>query len=276
VIGMMDLVLALLLVLTVGALLWMDRARLLPLVSRPPQTLSNGEAASNYYWRLTRQAGLVPFDVWPLYMGAKVALAVGLPLLALRVAPIIGWWALLVAIAAFLVPDAILAFVRRQRRTEIRHALSFFLDLLVSLLHAGLGIEAAFARTAREGLPKGHPLAVEATQLVEELSLGRDRSHGFQSLAERTGVSDLRGLANALSVGLTHGSSIEATLRMQAELMRTKRRDEALKRLHVASAEVLLPLMLCGFPVFTVLVLFPLGIQIMQSLTALGGILQGP
>lgn len=268
-----DISLVLLLVLLVAALLCLDRVRLLPLVSRPAPTADAGAAQGDYYWRLTRQSGLSPHDAWPFYMGAKVALAVLLPAAGMRFAGVV-WWTLLLIPIGFMLPDGVLLYVRRQRQATIQRALSFFLDLLVSLLQAGLGLEEAFARTAREGLPDGHPLAREANRVVEELSLGRDRTVGFQMLADRTGVLDLRGLANALSVGLTTGGSVEAVLKSQAELVRAKRREDGLKRLNVASAQVLLPLMLCGFPVFIVLVFAPLAIRVMQSLAELGSVLR--
>lgn len=271
--GLADLSLVLLLLLLVVALLWLDRARLLPLVSRPAPMAEDGAVQRGYYWRLTRQSGLAPHGAWPFYMGAKVALAVLLPAAAMRFAGVI-WWTLLLIPVGFMIPDAVLVYVRRQRQATIQRALSFFLDLLVSLLQAGLGLEEAFARTAREGLPDGHPLAREALRVVEELSLGRDRTIGFQMLADRTGVLDLRGLSNALSVGLTMGGSVEAILKSQADLVRAKRREEGLKRLNIASAQVLLPLMLCGFPVFIVLVFAPLAIRVMQSLADLGSVLR--
>jgi len=268
----LDFTLALLLVLIIGALLWLDQARLLAMVARPPRTGEPGAAQTSYYWKLTRQCGLPPYETWPFYIGAKLVLAVLLAVLALRVG--LGRWALLCLPLGFMIPDLILMSVRRNRQTTIRKALSFFLDLLVSLLQAGLGLEEAFARVAREGLPPGHPLANEALRVVEELSLGRDRSLGFQLLADRTGVVELRSVANALSVGLTLGGSVETTLKAQAELVRAKRREDGLKRLNIASAQVLLPLMLCGFPVFAVLVFAPLAMRVMQSLADLGSILR--
>lgn len=269
----MDVLLALLLAVVVGLLLWLDRARVMALVARPSPTADGGAAQLGYYWRLTRQSGFTPFDAWPFYMGAKVVLAMLLPALAMELGGV-GLIALWLAPVGFMLPDVGLIFVRRQRQAAIRKALSFYLDLLVSLLQAGLSLEVAVARAAREGLPQGHPLADEALRVVEELKLGRDRSLGFQMLADRTGVSELRGLANALSVGLTQGGSIEATLKAQAELVRAKRREEGLRRLNVANAKVLLPLMLCGFPVFVVLVFVPLALKLVGALGELGRILR--
>ena len=267
-----DFLLVLLLTALIGALLWIERDRFLAMVSRPTRTLENGAALASYYWRLARQAGVTPYDAWPYYLASKIALAVMVPLLVLDIT---GFgWGLLLALLGFMIPDAFLAYVRRQRKAAIRRSLSFFLDLMVSLLQAGLGLEEAFARAARQGLAKAHPLAREARQVVEELSLGRDRSVAFQLLWARTGVPELRGLANALSLALTQGGSVEGTLRAQAELARARRREDGLKRLSIMNAQVLLPLILCGFPVFIVLVLVPVAMRALQGLQDLGKILR--
>jgi tight adherence protein C len=186
----------------------------------------------------------------------------------------LGPWSLVIAPVGFFGPDIALAIARRRRQKEIRRGLSFFLDLLLSLVQAGLSLEEAFATTAREGLPKKHPLTKEALLLVEELGLGRGRTEAFQALAERTGVGDLRGLANAIGLALNLGTSLETTLKAQADLARSRRREEGMARVQVASAEVLLPLLLCSFPVFVVLVFVPLGMQVWQALQGLGIILR--
>jgi tight adherence protein C len=270
-----DFVLTLLLLLLAGGLLWLERARWLPLVARPPRAADGGATPGGYYWRLTRQSGLSPYAAWPFYMAAKVALAALVLLLLMRTVGFI-WWTLLPAIVAFMIPDLVLASMRRQRQATIRRALSFFLDLLASLLQAGLGLEDAFARTAREGLPHGHPLAREAMGIIEELNLGRDRSLAFQMLAERTGLPELRSLASALAVGATMGGSVEATLKAQADNARARRREDGLKRLSVVNAQVLLPLMLCAFPVFIVMVFLPLALRLTESLQGLGNVLRLP
>lgn len=274
---MIDVTLVFVLLLAVGGFLYVERQRgqaaeaaggLATLLDAP------GQAQPGYYWRLARQSGLPPDSVWPVYIGSKIALALVVPLALFDVASAGPVRVLLAAALGFFIPDLIMAWVRRERQMRVRVGVSFFLDMLVSLLQAGLSLEDAFRRVAKEALPKGHPLAEEALQVVEEMELGRDRSAGFQALADRTGVVELRAVASALGLGVTLGSSVEATLRAQADLARAKRREEAMRRLNVASAEVLLPLLLCGFPLFVVLVFFPLALQFMSALQGLSGILR--
>ncbi len=275
---MIDAILLVLLVAVVGTLVAAEirnrraareAASSLETLIDQPRDPKNG-----YYWRLVRQAGLAPDAVWPIFLGSKITLMVAVPLMMVEVMAPSLLRIVLAGIFGFLVPDMIFAWVRRERQVRVRLGLSFFLDMLVSLLQAGLSLDEAFRRVAKEGLSRDHPLAEEAMIVVEEMEMGRDRSAGFQALAERTGVSELKAVANALGLGMTLGSSVEATLKSQADLARAKRREEAIRRLNVASAEILLPLILCGFPLFSVLVFFPLALQFMAALQGVSGVLR--
>lgn len=270
-----DLILIALTTATLGALLWLERERLPGMAGRasgsapaPPNT-----GARSYYWHLARQAGYQPEQTRLPFLGAKAFGAVFLPLLVAEFTSL-SPWLLLPAAAGFLIPDGFLALGRRQRRREIRRSLSFFLDLLLSLLQAGLSLDEAFRRAAEQGLPRRHPLRQEAGLVVAELGIGRDRSAAFAMLAERTGVEELRAVGEALSLGMSRGMSLETILKSQADLGRAQRREEGLRRLDKANAEVLLPLLLCSFPMFVVLVLVPLGMQLYQGLAALGRVLR--
>lgn len=268
---MIDLTLVALVLLLGGVLVWTERAAMAGQAGE--KTLLN-VPDQGYFWRLARPAGLAPDQAWVWFVAAKVVLAVGLPLAALALFRLGAIPLFLLAVVGFLLPDGLLMYVRRQRQANIRRSLSFFLDLMVSLLQAGLTLEEAFKRAVKEGLPKSHPLAEEASLVADELDFGRDRTTGFQTLGDRTGVRELRALASALSLGVGTGVSVEATLRAQAELARAKRREDGIRRLNIASAEVLVPLLLCGFPVFIVLVFFPLAVILMNNLQALGSVLR--
>lgn len=251
--------LLLLAVLVAGVLLWRQPAWVPRLVGPP----SPGSAD----WRRLRQAGYRPARAWRGLLAARVTLFL--------VVLVIGWpgmgvAAVSLAVTVLPLPGLLLRGRMQARQAAIRRALSYFLDLVVSLLQAGIGLEEAVHRAATDGLPRAHPLAEEVTQLVSELRLGRDRSAGFGVLAERTGVAELGAVASALSVGLSQGTPIEATLRVQADLARARRREEGLRQLDLANAEVLLPLALCSFPMFLVMVVVPLGLRVLQGLTGLG------
>jgi tight adherence protein C len=227
------------------------------------------------YRRLVRQAGYDPRLFLPLFWLFKLALAVLLPLGLLEIADarnahLGDAFLAAAAIAGFFVPDLWLLAVRRERQRKIAWSLSYLLDLIVAFLRAGLPLDEAFRRAGRDGFHPDHPLAREVGLVSREIDLGKDRAAAFRALAERTGLPAMRGVALALESGSRLGASVEATLRGQAELLRNRRREDVLKRIQLASIKALFPVMLCGFPVFLVIVLFPSLIELWNTFVELG------
>jgi tight adherence protein C len=161
------------------------------------------------------------------------------------------------ALAGFVLPDLWLLVSRRSRRRRIRRALSFFLDLVVALLHSGLTVERSVLRAARDGFLDPHPLAEEVMLLGKELDLGQDSAVAFVRLAERTGVAELHSVAAAMKIGLRTGAGVEATLERQADLLRFRYREEGLQRIHRMAVLTMVPVFLCGVPLYAVIIFFP-------------------
>lgn len=224
-----------------------------------------------HYPKLARQAGFDAASIgWNL--AVKLVLAALLALVSLELGGRESSVLLVVvaALVGFLLPDLWLLNARRRRRRRVRAALSFFLDLLVALLQSGMGLEAAFRKAGR-GLRFGRsqPLADEVELVALELDLGKDRSAAFEALADRTGVTELRGIAAALRLGLRLGVSVEATLAAQAEALRLKHREDSLRQINRAAVQALVPTILCGFPILVLLVFFPAVLEIMDALELL-------
>jgi tight adherence protein C len=224
------------------------------------------------YGRLVRQAGFEPSSFLLVLWILKGALAVLLPLLILEFVPprwgLSGTPVLVVAaLVGFFLPDFWLLAVRRERKRKITWSLAYFLDLLVAFLRAGLSLDEAFRRAGRDGFHPDHPLAREINLVAREIDLGKDRAAAFRALAERTGVPAMRGVALALESGTRLGASVEATLRAQADLLRGRRREETLKRVQLASVKALVPVVICGLPLFLVIVFFPAILEILRTFT---------
>lgn len=224
----------------------------------------------DYYPKLTRQSGLDPETWRPSYWGLKLACAALPAFLILEVLAAIGFpelagaWLILPAVAGFFLPDLILWTTRRGRRRKVEAALPYFLDLVVAFLHSGLSLTEAFRRAGREGFAPSHPLAQEVELVGRELDAGKDPSTALRDLAERTGVPDLKGVAAALRMGIRLGAPVEETLRAQADSLWTKRRENALKQLQKAEIKMMLPVALMGFPMFGVLALFPVIMDLIE------------
>jgi tight adherence protein C len=223
-----------------------------------------------FYRRTARQAGFDPGSFLLLFAAGTVILALLLPLALIEIAAYREWELL----PAFLILAGLLGVglthlwlwsTREERRRRIEWSLPYLLDLIVAFLRSGLGLEEAFRRAGREGFPPDHPLAREVALVAREIDLGRDRPAAFRALAERTGVRAMRAVAAALESGLRLGASVESTLRAQAELLRNRRREDTMKRVQLAAIKALVPVVLCGLPLFAVIVFFPAFMEILRT-----------
>ena len=92
---------------------------------------------------------------------------------------------------------------------------------------AGLGLNAALQRVARE-LAVSHPALAEEMALVNaEIRAGVDRVEALGNLAKRTGLEDVRGFVTLLAQSLRFGTSVAETLRIYSEEFRDKRMQRA-------------------------------------------------
>ena len=150
----------------------------------------------------------------------------------------------------------------RFRQKQILKSLPDAFDLITTCVEAGLGLEAALARVAEkvEG-----PFGEELNIMLHEVSLGRLRRDAMKDLGERVGLSDLTAFINAVVQAESMGTSIAAVLRVQAEQMRTKRRQRAEQQAQAAPIKMMFPLVLFIFPCMFLVILGPAGIQIYEQ-----------
>lgn len=226
------------------------------------------------YGSAIRQAGFESKAFVPIFWALKIIGALLLPLAVLELASRQQWQlpAVLLVLAAllgFFLADFWLFAVRKERQQKITWSLSYLLDLIVAFLRSGLGLEEAFRRAGRDGFPPDHPLAQEVALVAREIDLGKDRAAAFRALYARTGVVPMKAIAAALESGLRLGASVEATLRAQAELLRARRREDVLRRVQMAAVKALVPVILCGLPLFAVIVFFPAVAEILRTFGAM-------
>jgi tight adherence protein C len=170
-----------------------------------------------------------------------------------------------VCAVTFFAPNLWLRRKIGQRQLAIERALPDGMDLLVTCVEAGLGLDAAIGRVAGE-------LALAAPILAEELNLtslevqaGITRAESFRRLAERTGVEELRSLSAMLIQTDVFGTSIARALRVHSEGMRTKRMQRAEEKAAMVSVKMTVPLVLCILPALVAVVMGPGIVTIMQS-----------
>jgi tight adherence protein C len=136
------------------------------------------------------------------------------------------------------------------------------LDLITVCVEAGLGLDAALARVVEKS---SGPLADELSQTLREVVMGRRRREALIDMAGRTGVEELITFINAIVQAEQLGVSVAQVLRVQAEQIRTRRRQRAELTAREAPIKMLFPLVLFIFPAFMVVILGPAVIRIGES-----------
>jgi len=211
-------------------------------------------------------------DFAPLfYTTIRVAAAVLLPLTAFVLGPQANFrnLVLLVALAAaagLIGPKAALDRMVGKRRDRIRKAIPDSLDLLVVCVEAGVGLDSAMLRVARD-MAFLHPdLSAEFLVVNRTVNAGISRDEAMHGLYQRTGVEELRGLASSMVQSERLGTSIARILRVYSEALRRKRRQTAEKRAAEASIKMLIPLALFMLPALFALILGPAAMQLADTL----------
>jgi tight adherence protein C len=165
-------------------------------------------------------------------------------------------------------PPAVLDRLVQRRRERIRFAIPDALDLLVVCVEAGVSLDAAILRVARD-MASTHPdLSAEFLMVNRRTNAGIPREKALHGLWTRTGLEELRGLASSMVQCEKWGTSIAKVLRIFAETLRRKRKQAAEKRAAEASLKMLFPLMLFLLPALFVVILGP---AVMRIGAAFGG-----
>ena len=150
-----------------------------------------------------------------------------------------------------------------SRQRLIVKSLPDSMDLITTCVEAGLGLDAALAKVSDQ--MKG-PLAMEISQTLREVSMGRLRREALSDLGERTGVPELISFVNAIIQAEQLGVSIAQVLKVQSDQMRTHRRQRAEQTAHEAPIKMMFPLVMCIFPAFMLVILGPAVIRIADQL----------
>ncbi|HHX25177.1 MAG TPA: type II secretion system F family protein, partial [Firmicutes bacterium] len=96
--------------------------------------------------------------------------------------------------------------------------------------------------------------------------VGKPRKDALRELSERVTVDDITSLVSAVIQADQLGVGISNILRIQAEQVRTKRRQQAEEAAMKAPIKMLFPLVFFIFPTLFVVLLGPAIIQIAETL----------
>ncbi len=154
-----------------------------------------------------------------------------------------------------------------RRKKQITKDLPFALDLLVTCVEAGVGVEAAFAIVTEK---TSGPISETFARYLKEVGLGRPRREALMDVARRTGVPDLIRFATSVEQAEEMGASLGDVLRKQAEDMRLMRRLRAQEAANRAPVLMTIPMALGFLPAMAAVTVVPSILNLVRFVLGLG------
>jgi tight adherence protein C len=200
-------------------------------------------------------------------LAAKPALGLvggllGLYIGSIGTTPMMKLVGIFVLFLGYFIPDLLIYSKGQERQKAMQLELANTLDQMLISVEAGLGFEGAMARAGENG--KG-PLAEEIVRTLQDMQVGRSRRESYIALAERTNIPELRSFVQAVVQADTYGIAISRVLRVQAKVMRVKRRQRAEEKAMKLPVMVLFPLLFFIFPVLFIAILGPAVINTIET-----------
>ena len=149
-----------------------------------------------------------------------------------------------------------------RRQEGIQKALPDALDLLVICVEAGLGFDMAMGKVFEKW---ENDLALAFGRVLREIQLGRLRREALKDMADRMDVTDVNTFTAAIIQADQLGESMASILRVQSDLMRTKRRQRAQEKAQQAPVKMMIPMVLLIFPSIWIVLMGPAVLKIMAT-----------
>lgn len=170
------------------------------------------------------------------------------------------------ALLGLYLPNIFVTAKADRRREEIVNGFPDCLDLILVCVEAGLGLEAAMDRVARE-MAVSHPLVSQILSTATlQMRAGADRETALRKMGELSGVEEIRSFGTLLIQSDKLGTSISATLRVYAAEMREKRRLRAEERAHRLPVLISIPLVACMLPTMVSVLMLPGVVRVVRQL----------
>jgi tight adherence protein C len=173
-----------------------------------------------------------------------------------------------VAILSYKAPDLFIQNLVTKRTDAIRKGLPDALDLLVICAEAGLTVDAAFNRVAKE-LGRAYPeLGDEFALTSIELSFLTQRKMAFENLAYRVNLDAVKGVVTTMVQTERYGTPLASALRVLSAEFRNERMMRAEEKAARLPAIMTVPLILFILPVLFIVILGPAACSINDALIA--------
>ncbi len=168
-------------------------------------------------------------------------------------------------IGSYKAPDIFLKNKITKRSHEIRKGLPDALDLLVICAEAGLTVDAAFGRVAKE-LGKGYPELGDEFMLTSiELGFLTERRQAFENLATRVDLEAVRGVVTTMIQTEKYGTPLASALRVLSAEFRNERMMRAEEKAARLPAIMTVPLICFILPTLFIVILGPAACSIADN-----------
>ena len=162
-------------------------------------------------------------------------------------------------------PDIFVSNLVNKRTDAVRKGLPDALDLLVICAEAGLTVDAAFNRVARE-LGRAYPeLGDEFALTTIELSFLVERRQAFDNLAYRVNLEAVKGVVTTMIQTERYGTPLASALRVLSAEFRNDRMMRAEEKAARLPAIMTIPLILFILPVLFIVILGPAACSISDA-----------
>jgi tight adherence protein C len=170
-----------------------------------------------------------------------------------------------ILVGGYKAPDLWLKNKVTKRSKAVRKGLPDALDLLVICAEAGLTVDAAFNRVAKE-LGKAYPeLGDEFGLTAIELGFLNERRQAFENLAQRVDLEAVRGVVTTMIQTEKYGTPLASALRVLSAEFRHQRMMRAEEKAARLPAIMTVPLILFILPTLFVVILGPAACSINDS-----------
>lgn len=169
-------------------------------------------------------------------------------------------------LAGYYLPVLVVRNMVARRQASISRAWPDALDLMLICVEAGMAIEPAMQRVAREIGPISEPLEDELALTVAELAYLQERRKAFENLAKRTGLPIVRAVVTSLIQSERFGTPLGTSLRVLAQENRDLRMAEAERKAAGLAPKLTVPMMLFFMPALFVVILGPVGFKLLEVL----------
>ena len=218
------------------------------------------------------KAGVRRENARSVYWGAKLLLAFfpaflvflyrvllpGAPISMAQMVALLG----ILSILGYYLPDLYLQFKIARRKEIILNGFPDALDLLVVCVEAGMGLDSAINRVAKEIELDNKVLSGELKLYNLEMRAGKLRKDALRNLAMRTDLEEVNNLATLLIQTDKFGTSVGQALKVYSDTMRVQRYQRAEERAAKIPVKLIFPLILFIFPSLFVAILGPAVINI--------------